>query len=115
MEKNLIKIYCGRVLFEVANAFQITEGALISKCRKQNLVHARSICYLIFRQLLRMRLKEICAVFTDRNHATIIHGIQEGKRKHKDNIEFQKRYNQVVKAVFADTSKERELAKQKSN
>ncbi len=64
-----------QVIKTVCEVLQADKRKVLTPNRSKNLVFARNMCYFIFRRYFSMTLKEIGQSF-DRDHTTIIHGIQ---------------------------------------
>jgi len=64
-----------QVIKTVCEVLQADKRKVLTPNRSKNLVFARNMCYFIFRRYFSMTLKEIGQSF-DRDHTTVIHGIQ---------------------------------------
>ena len=64
-----------QVIRTVCEVLQADKHKVLTPNRSKNLVFARNMCYFIFRRYFSMTLKEIGQSF-DRDHTTVIHGIQ---------------------------------------
>ena len=64
-----------QVIRTVCEVLQADKRKVLTPNRSKNLVFARNMCYFIFRRYFSMTLKEIGHSF-DRDHTTVIHGIQ---------------------------------------
>ena len=64
-----------QVIRTVCEVLKADKLKVLTPNRSKNLVFARNMCYFIFRRYFSMTLKEIGQSF-DRDHTTVIHGIQ---------------------------------------
>jgi chromosomal replication initiator protein len=64
-----------QVIRTVCEVLKADKRKVLTPNRSKNLVFARNMCYFIFRRYFSMTLKEIGQSF-DRDHTTVIHGIQ---------------------------------------
>lgn len=61
------------IISVAASIFEVDEKLLSMSCRKIEVVWARSLCYVYFRDECKMSYQQIGSLF-NKNHATVIHG-----------------------------------------
>lgn len=59
----------------VSDYFGITITRMLSKCRNNELVLARYICFWFMRRDTTLTLKNVACLFGGRDHTTVIHGL----------------------------------------
>ena len=63
----------------VMNYFQLSESDFVSNSRKPLLVYARNLCFYIIRNKYDLNLKKIGENFGNKDHTTVMHGIEKIK------------------------------------
>tara|TARA_A100001201_G_scaffold97062_3_gene83757 strand:- start:7876 stop:8241 length:366 start_codon:yes stop_codon:yes gene_type:complete len=71
---------------------------ITQKTRKREYVDARRIAYIIFRNMHNKKYMDIAKIF-DRNHATIIYGVESAKNLLETDQEFKDLYYESLAAV----------------
>ena len=84
------------IISAVAKLYNITPENIIGKSRKQNYTHARHIVMYILREELNLSLKEIGGILGNRDHTTIINGVEKIKESLLNNDDFKKTINNIV-------------------
>ncbi len=64
----------------VSDYFQIPATDLLGKSRKQEIVTARQISWLLCKEILKMSYESIGQAFNGKNHTTVMHGIKKIER-----------------------------------
>lgn len=70
----------GKVIFAVAQHFNISTFDLKSKSRVASLVYARQVGFYLARELAKRSFPEIGKKFGDRDHTTVLHGYRKIER-----------------------------------
>lgn len=84
----------------VCAVFDINQDQLTSQTKTQQLSDARFIAYKVIKDKLpKTSLKTIGAAFGDRDHTTVIHGLQTFKKYHDTEEAFRKQYSKVVETL----------------
>jgi chromosomal replication initiator protein len=84
---------------EAAAYFGLKVADLVSKSRRQDLVHARQIAMYICRQLTNASLPVIGKNFGGRDHSTVIHSVNLVTEKVKTSVEVGTTIETIVKRV----------------
>lgn len=69
--------WCDAFIDNLCYSFQIRRELLISSNRRRKYCDARFICYYVIRENTPLSLQSIGAMFSGRDHSTIIHGIRK--------------------------------------
>lgn len=83
---NLHKVVCSE--------FNITEDELKGKLRKRSFVDARHICFQFLKSETKLSLSQIGVIY-NRNHATVLHGIENSNNMNSTDFIYKERYNRV--------------------
>lgn len=81
------KITIDLIAQTVAEHFEITKEDLISNKRSNNIAHPRQICMYLCRTLTDLSLSDIASYLGNRNHTTILYGIEKINKEIKDHNE----------------------------
>jgi len=82
------------ILTAVCVGLRVELKAIIGKCRMRHLVEARQIAFYLMRQLTGLTLKQIGEVF-NRDHSTVVYGIQTCSDLLDVDIDFQKKVHRI--------------------
>lgn len=80
----------------VCLAFGVTEDQLISRDRHQNIALARHAYCSMVRKFTRLTLKEIGEGLGNRDHATILHGVNVAESMLSYDEQFQQVYDEAL-------------------
>jgi chromosomal replication initiator protein len=64
------------IIEEICMQLKIDESDIVTQSRKRGIVEARQICMHFLRSMTKLTLKEIGALLGNRDHATVIYGLQ---------------------------------------
>lgn len=66
-----------QIIDAVSRQLRVSARMMCSQSRRKNVVEARSIAIYLIRKMTTLPLKAIGALFSDRDHATILHAVQK--------------------------------------
>jgi len=84
---------------------------ITQKTRKREYVDARRIAYIIFRNMHNKKYMDIAKIF-DRNHATIIYGVESAKNLLETDQEFKDLYYESLASVTGGGGRMSEIIQQ---
>lgn len=64
------------IITTICNYYKLDKPALLDKSRKRNLVEARQMAFLLFREFTELSLSQIGQKF-NRDHATVLYGVRK--------------------------------------
>ena len=82
----------------VANKYQVKLSDLKGKSRKKEIVTPRQIAMFVSRELLDDSLVTIANAF-DRDHTTVIHGVDKISEMIEENLDFKNEVNSLIKEI----------------
>lgn len=87
------------IITTVANAYGITEEAIIGKNRQKNIAEARQTVVYLTQKHTKMPAKRIGKFIGNRNHSTILHSYSQAEKKLMEDSEYAKKMKEVEKAL----------------
>lgn len=87
------------IILKVANAYGITEEAIIGKNRQKNIAEARQTVVYLTQKHTKMPAKRIGKLLGNRNHSTILHSCSQAEKKLTEDSEYAKKMKEVEKAL----------------
>jgi len=79
----------------VAENFEITPNQIIGKSREKHITQARHLAMYLIRNILHTSLESIGMIFSNRNHTTVMHGVEKIKKSIQNNLSLVKIVNKI--------------------
>ena len=88
-----------KILNAVSSYYSLSVSQITGKIKSGNIVNARHIAIYLFRDLLNLPLKKIGAVFSGRDHTTIMHSVEKIDRMLKTDVQTQTAIAELKKRI----------------
>ena len=88
-----------KILNAVSSYYSLSVSQILGKIKSGNVVNARHIAIYLFRDLLDLPLKKIGAIFSGRDHTTVMHSIEKVDRLLKTDVQTQTAVRELKKRI----------------
>ena len=88
-----------KILNAVSSYYSLSVSQITGKIKSGNIVNARHIAIYLFRDLLNLPLKKIGAVFSGRDHTTIMHSVEKIDKMLKTDVQTQTAIAELKKRI----------------
>lgn len=86
------------IITTVANAYGISEDAIIGKNRQKNIAEARQTVVYLTQKHTKMPAQRIGKLIGNRNHSTILHSCSQAEKKLAENTEYAEKVKEIEKS-----------------
>ena len=88
-----------KILNAVSSYYSLSVSQITGKIKSGNIVNARHVAIYLFRDLLNLPLKKIGAVFSGRDHTTIMHSVEKIDKMLKTDVQTQTAIAELKKRI----------------
>ena len=88
-----------KILNAVSSYYSLSVSQITGKIKSGNIVNARHVAIYLFRDLLNLPLKKIGAVFSGRDHTTIMHSVEKIDKMLKTDVQTQTAIKELKKRI----------------
>ncbi len=88
-----------KILNAVSSYYSLSISQITGKIKSGNIVNARHVAIYLFRDLLNLPLKKIGAVFSGRDHTTIMHSVEKIDKMLKTDVQTQTAIKELKKRI----------------
>ena len=88
-----------KILNAVSSYYSLSVSQITGKIKSGNIVNARHVAIYLFRDLLNLPLKKIGAVFSGRDHTTIMHSVEKIDKTLKTDVQTQTAIAELKKRI----------------
>ena len=88
-----------KILNAVSSYYSLSVSQITGKIKAGNIVNARHVAIYLFRDLLNLPLKKIGAVFSGRDHTTIMHSVEKIDKMLKTDVQTQTAIAELKKRI----------------
>ena len=88
-----------KILNAVSSYYSLSINQITGKIKSGNIVNARHVAIYLFRDLLNLPLKKIGAVFSGRDHTTIMHSVEKIDKMLKTDVQTQTAIKELKKRI----------------
>ena len=88
-----------KILNAVSSYYSLSVSQITGKIKSGNIVNARHVAIYLFRDLLNLPLKKIGAVFSGRDHTTIMHSVEKIDKMLKTDVQTQTAVAELKKRI----------------
>lgn len=88
-----------KIIESVAKVYNVKVADIISNSRKQNVATARHVAMFIMRESYKLQLKDIGGFLGNRDHTTVLSGVEKIKSLMDKDKDFSKLINSIIKRL----------------
>lgn len=88
-----------KIIENVAKVYNVKVADIISNSRKQNVATARHVAMFIMREGYKLQLKDIGSFLGNRDHTTVLSGVEKIKSLMTKDKDFSKLINSIIKKL----------------